>query len=185
MDAVVEYVTQLAPSLIAIDGLPCSGKTTLAEQLQRRLDAEYLGLDEFILPEQDWVSRNRPAFPFEYIRYEEFVNAIKALATVGECSFFPFDFDSLRISHQLRTVTLTKPVVIDGVSSLNPALCSLYNMRIFVESDRTTTLQAAIQRGVGLWETEWREWFLPSVDLYMLTEPQNRADLLVAGRGTL
>lgn len=183
MDAVVDYVTQLAPSLIAIDGLPCSGKTTLAEQLQQQLGAGYLGLDDFILPEQNWTSRNRPTFPFKYIRYKEFVNAIKALATVGEYSFFPFDFDSLQISHQLRTVKLTQPVVIDGVSSLNPALCSLYDMRIFVESDRATTLQAAIQRGVGPWETEWREWFLPSTDLYMLTEPQNRADLIVAGRG--
>jgi len=33
MDAAVEYVTQLAPSLIAIDGLPCSGKSTMAMRL--------------------------------------------------------------------------------------------------------------------------------------------------------
>ncbi len=67
---------------------------------------------------------------------------------------------------------------------LNPCLCPLYDVRVFVESDRTSTLQTAIDRGVGEWETEWRELFLPSADLYMLTEPQNRADLLVAGRGT-
>jgi hypothetical protein len=106
------------------------------------------------------------------------------LATVGECSFHPFDWDSFTISHRLRTVTLTKSVVIEGVSSLNSRLCPLYDFRVFVESDRTSTLQTAIDRGVGAWETEWRELFLPSVDLYMLTGPQNRADVLVAARGT-
>ena len=38
-----------------------------------------------------------------------------------------------------------------------------------MESDRTSTLQTAIERGLGGWETEWRELFLPSVDLYMST----------------
>lgn len=183
IEAAIAQIKSCQPSLIAIDGLPCSGKTTLAELLQRRLEVDYVGLDEFILPEQDWVSRNKPTFPFEFIRYEEFVSAIRSLATIGECSFYPFDFDTLIISQQSRTVTVAKPVVIEGVSSLNPTLCPLYDIRIFVDSDRTTTLQAAIQRGVGHWETEWRELFLPSVDLYMLTEPQNRADLIVAGRG--
>jgi hypothetical protein len=46
-----------------------------------------------------------------------------------------------------------------------------------VESDRLSTLQTAIDRGLGGWETEWRELFLPSVDLYMSTEPEDRADI--------
>jgi uridine kinase len=47
-----------------------------------------------------------------------------------------------------------KPIVIEGVSALNPALCDLYGLRIFVESDRSTVLQAALHRGVGAWERE-------------------------------
>src|SRR6266498_1175772 len=67
-------------------------------------------------PERDWPSKNRPAFPFEYIRYEAFLRAVETLARVGECSFHPFDWNSFTISHRLRAVTLTKPVVIEGVS---------------------------------------------------------------------
>jgi uridine kinase len=170
-------------SLIAIDGLPCSGKSTMVERLRQRLEVECVHLDEFVLPERDWPSRNRPAFPFEYIRYEMFLRTVEALATVGECSYYPFDWNSLTISETSRTVTLTKPVVIEGVSSLNSRLCPFYDLRVFVESDRQSTLQTAIDRGVGACETEWRELFLPSVDLYMLTEPWNRADLLISGRG--
>jgi uridine kinase len=73
--------------------------------------------------------------------------------------------------------------VIEGVSALNPVLCDLYGLKIFVESDRSTLLQAALRRGGRAWEREWRELFLPSVDLYMLTHREHRADLLVPGRG--
>jgi hypothetical protein len=89
------------------------------------------------------------------------------------------------ISEHRRTVRLTKPIVIEGVSSLNPALCDLYGLKIFVESDRKTSLQTALRRGVGAWEREWRELFLPSADIYMQTGPERRADFLVPGRGIL
>lgn len=179
--AYVERTSQL--SLIAIDGLPCSGKSTMANQLARRFEFECIYLDEFVLPQKDWPERIRPAFPFEYIRYQEFVRTVETLATGEECAFYPFDWNSLSISRTLRTITLTKPVVVEGVSSLNSSLCPFYDLRVFVESDRRSTLQTALDRGVGAWETEWRELFLPSVDLYMSTEPENRADVLVAGRG--
>jgi uridine kinase len=181
--AIAQIERCLQPSLIAIDGLPCSGKSTMAEGLAQRFEAECIHIDEFVLPERDWPSKSRPAFPFQYMRYETFLRAIEPLATVGECSFYPFDWNCLTISESVRAVTLTKPVVIEGVSSLSSTLCPHYDLRIFVESDRNSTLQTAIDRGVGAWETEWRELFLPSVDLYMLTEPQKRADLLVSGRG--
>jgi hypothetical protein len=77
----------------------------------------------------------------------------------------------------------TESVVVEGVSSLNSSLCNLYDLKIFVESDRTTISQAALERGVGTWADHWRNLFLPSVDFYMLTRPQERADFLIAGRG--
>jgi uridine kinase len=94
--------------------------------------------------------------------------------------------DQLRCGFEdRRHIRLTKPVVIEGVSALNPALCDLCGLKIFVETDRSTVLQAALRRGSGAWEREWRELFLPSVDVYMRTRPERRADLLVPGRGIL
>jgi len=170
-------------SLIAVDGLPCSGKSTLAERLQELTGMERIGIDEFMLPEKDWPAGNKPAFPFEYMRYVAFVSAVKSLAKDGTCSFHPFDWGTLSISQEPRTVTRLKPVIIEGVSSLNPTLCDLYDIRVFVDSDRTTALQCAIDRGLGHWQTQWRELFMPSADLYMLTEPLTRAHITVAGRG--
>ena len=183
MEAAIDRIGQSAPSLIAIDGLPCSGKSAMAEHLVQRLRGNSIQLDDFVLPERDWPKPMKAAFPFEYIRYAEFLEAVQTLATAGRCSFNPFDWSSYQISRQHRTVTRETPVIVEGVSALNPLLSALFDVRVFVESDRSTTLEAAMQRGIGRWEREWREVFLPSSDLYMATEPQRRATLLVIGRG--
>jgi len=183
LKAAVDRIAQWAPSLVAIDGLPCSGKSTLAAMVGEKLGATCVSLDEFVLPEADWPVNISPAFPFEYIRYDAFVSAIRSLAKHGMCSFAPFDWNTRQLAATQRTVTSDRPVIVEGVSALNPVFRDAFDVAVFVDSDRATTLQAAIDRGVGAWEGEWRELFLPSVDLYMATEPQSRADLIVAGRG--
>jgi hypothetical protein len=175
-------LTGVAPPLVAVDGLPCAGKSTLVSQLNEGVDFECIYLDEFVLPEKDWPSGIKPAFPFEYIRYGEFLDAGRTLASFGTCVYRPFDWDSFAVSGETRTISLSKLVVVDGVSSLHPSLCDLYGLRIFVEN-RATTLHAAFNRGVGSWADYWRELFLPSADVYMESQPQKRADLLIAGRG--
>ena len=134
-------------------------------------------------PAESQQTRDQPAFPFQFIRYDAFLDTVKTLAGTGRCSYHPFDWNTLSTSEHRREVRFTKPVVIEGVSALNPALCDLYGLKIFVESDSSTVFQAALRRGDGAWEREWRELFLPSVDIYMLTRPERRADLLVPGRG--
>jgi len=172
-----------SPALIGIDGLPCSGKSTLADTLKKSLRLNSIELDDFALPESEWPPGNRPSFPFPFVRYEAFLQAIRNLATKGECSFYPFDWKTLAISDQLRTIMLSTSVVVEGVSALHPSICDLYRLRVFVESDRTSTFQAAMARGDKDWAKQWEEFFLPSTDLYMQTNPKGRADLIVAGRG--
>lgn len=169
--------------LIGIDGLPVSGKSTLADRLCHELGYDSLSLDDFVLPEASWPSRNRPAFPFEFMRYGEFVDAIRSLAATGSCRYRPYDWSTGGVSPTGREVTVDRGVVVEGVSALNPAIAALYGLRIFVESDAATTLEASLARGVAGWEREWRELFLPSAELYMRSDPRARADLVVAGRG--
>ena len=149
----------------------------------QQLGLQCVYLDEFVIPEQDWPSKDHPAFPFEYIRYNEFLDTVRALSSTGQCSYYPFDWTTYSISPNKRSVRVASPVIIEGVSSLNVDVCHLYGLKIFVESDRTTTLEAAIRRGHGKWDKEWRELFMPSADLYMRTDPERRADLIIPGRG--
>ena len=172
-----------AARMIAIDGLPCSGKSTLASKLAMLLEAECLPVDDFFLPQSDWPTDIRPGFPFPFYRYEEFVVAIGNLTGTGRCRYFPFDWDEMRVSTTPRIVTLERPVIVEGASSLHREIARHYDIRFFVESDGSTMLEAILKRDGNFFEKEWRGLWLPSVASYMLTSPQERADFLVTGRG--
>src|ERR1041385_8989545 len=97
-----EVVARLAQpneqSLVAIDGLPCAGKSTLVEKI-RGYDALYL--DDFVRPESEWPAT--PGFPFEYVYYDEFMRAVRLLST-GACSYLPFDRNQLRVASEPRSL---------------------------------------------------------------------------------
>ena len=183
-EKIIARVMQQSPlRLVAIDGLPLAGKSTLADRLALALGTECVRLDDFVKPEAEWRSHDQPSFPFDYIRYDEFVAAVSGLATSGLCSFRPFSFETGSIEREAREVRVDRPVIIEGVSALHPDLAPLYDLRIWVESDAATTLATCGQRGMGPWAREWCELFLPSVELYLQTQPWERADILARGRG--
>ena len=181
-DEAIRIASATGPCLIAIDGLPVSGKTTLATRMSEALRADYVGLDEFVLPEPMWRGKVRPAFPFPFIDYAGFVDAVHALARGEAAQYLSYDWETGERSSQ-RTVGPNVPVIIEGVSSLNEQLAPLYDLRFWVESDAQTMLAASLERGVGDWAEEWRDLFLPSVELYLESDPARRADHRVAGRG--
>jgi uridine kinase len=183
-DEVVALVaSQPKPLLVAIDGLPLSGKTTLARQVTEELGAECLGLDDFVRPEAEWSSRDKPSFPFDFVRYGEFVDAVRSLAHNRRCLFHPYNWETGRVEDLPKVARGDGIALVEGVSTLHPDLAPLYDLRIWIESDAETTLAASLQRGVGSWAHEWEFVFLPSVELYLQTDPKARADLVACGRG--
>jgi uridine kinase len=171
------------PLLVAIDGLPLAGKSTLAERLIAAFGAPCLWLDDFVRPQAEWPPGEAPAFPFDYIRYGDFLAAVRALAAEGRCRYRTYDWETGRLADQPKTLARGPVTIVEGVSALHPDLAPLYDLRLWVESDPATTLAAARTRGVGDWDREWEHRFLPSVALYLRTDPKARADLIVAGRG--
>jgi uridine kinase len=181
---VIGRVTQRSsPGLVAIDGLPLAGKSTLADRLAVTVGAECIRLDDFVKPEAEWRSHDQPSFPFDFIRYDEFMAAVTGLATSGRCSFRPYNFETACAESEAREVRADRLVIVEGVSALHVDLAPLYELRIWVESDAQSTLAASSQRGMGPWAREWRELFLPSVELYLHTKPWERADIIARGRG--
>jgi len=169
--------------LVGIDGLPVSGKSTLADRLIETFGAEVIYLDDFVLPQDQWPKPITPGFPFPYIRHEAFFSAVETLIATGACRYQLYDWESGTLGPWKEVRLSEKLVVVEGVSALAERLAPLYDLKIWVESDAATTLSASPARGVGAWEREWRELFTPSVEAYLQTRPKERADLILAGRG--
>lgn len=183
----IDFDAALAPlrgkaGLVAIDGLPVSGKSTLAERFARELSAVTIYLDDFVRPQNEWRGVVAPAFPFPYIRYDAFLATVTTLARGETAQYQLYDWSSGQLA-DWRTVSPNGLTVIEGVSSLHPDLAPLYDVRFWIESDAKTTLEASLARGVGDLEHEWRALFMPSVALYLETNPRRRADHIVGGRG--
>lgn len=145
--------------------------------------AQVVYVDDFARPESDWPAQREPAYPFPFVRHAEFLACVRDLTNKAECSYRPFDWSTLQISNDMRIVKCTGPVIIEGVCSLDEDIASLYDLRFFVESDEQSILQTAVARGDGQWSREWHEYFLPSTEIYMRSNPRRRAEYLVAGRG--
>lgn len=168
--------------LVAIDGLPVSGKSTLAELLAAERRAACIYLDDFVRPESEWRGTAKPAFPFPYIRYDAFLATVKTLANGEIARYRRYDWAAGQLARDWSEIRPDGLVVVEGVSALHPVLTPLYDLRFWVESDADTTLAASLARGTGGWDDEWRDLFMPSVALYLATDPRGRADHVVAGR---
>lgn len=183
IDATEAIEMAAGTQLIAIDGLPVSGKSTLADRMIEAIGAEAIYLDDFVKPEAQWRGSVAAGFPFPYIRYADFLNTVQTLRRDGSCSYFPYDWGTGRAAEKARLITLAQPVIIEGVSSLHPYLEPLYDTSFWVESDAKSTLQASLEPGVGDWADEWRNLFMPCVELYLNSKPRDRANHIVKGRG--
>jgi uridine kinase len=119
-EKIIARVVQQSPlRLVAIDGLPLAGKSTLADRLALALGTECVRLDDFVKPEAEWRSHDQPSFPFDFIRYDEFVATVSGLATSSLCSFRPFSFETGSIERVAREVRVDRPVIVEGVSALH------------------------------------------------------------------
>lgn len=173
----------LKEGLIAIDGWPCSGKSTLAKRLCKTFGWDLLEVDDFSRPPHEWAKNAAPAYPFPFFRHEAFATALDELVTRGACTYHAIDWDADALEERPTTLTRRGPVVVEGVTSLARELTSVYDLRIFVESDRATVFDAIFARDGRDHEHNWRTIVMPSDELYFSTRPQDRADLRVAGRG--
>ena len=117
------------------------------QQVTEELGAECLGLDDFVRPEAEWSSREKPSFPFDFVRYDEFVDAVRSLAHNRRCLFYPYNWETGRVEDLPEMVRGDGIALVEGVSTLHPDLAPLYDLRIWIEGDAETTLAASLQRG--------------------------------------
>jgi uridine kinase len=184
-DALVTHLRalDLKDGLIAIDGWPCSGKSTLAKRICEAFGWDCLEVDDFSRPPHEWVGHAAPGYPFPFFRHDAFAAALDDLLTHRACTYHAIDWDADALQDAPKTLTRRGPMIIEGVTALAPERASGYALRIFVESDRASVFDAIFARDGRGHEHNWRTIVMPSDELYFATRPQDRADLRVAGRG--
>lgn len=144
--------------LIAIDGRCASGKTTLAEELQNRLNCDVVHMDHFFLrPEQR--SAERLTVPGENVDHERFLTEVLLPLSRGErVQYRPFNCKKQDFDKPIWVGT-KKICIIEGAYSCHEKLRGYYDLRIFVSVEPDEQIRRIVARngldGVESFRKRW------------------------------
>ncbi len=137
---------------MAIDGPGGTGKSTLASQLAKDLGAEIIPMDHFLLPE---ASYRLSAIAKNY-DLERFVQDVIDPIVLGEPIRYEVR-DSKTGRPRIIRVPREKPVIIEGIYSLEIRAREAYDFSIFVNANKETLLRRAVatEGGSDSWLSKW------------------------------
>ena len=125
------------PVLLSIEGGAGSGKTELAQRLQKQFGGSVYHMDDFFLP-PDMRTKERLETPGGNVHYERFREEVMQGIFSGKpFSYGVFDC-MLGAIRERRTVYPQKLHIIEGVYSAHPVFGDVYDLRIFLEVDTET-----------------------------------------------
>ncbi len=172
IDELYSYIEREASTraslLVAIDGRCASGKTTVATELARLLNANLIHMDDFFLrPEQR--TSERLAIPGENIDHERFLAEVLIPLKAGEpFSYRPFSCHSQTLCDPIavepRSVT-----IVEGSYACHPELRSYYHLRIFLTVDPEEQMRRIRARNGEAWAEVFRSKWIPLEEAYFRT----------------
>lgn len=145
---------------IAVDGIDCAGKTTLADRLGELLQAARLSVDDFLRPPRERYARGE---------------------LDGESYYRDsFDNDAFRVA----VVAAPEPLIVDGVFLQRPELDDLWDLRIWVDVAFAESLRRALARDADRMKDvrgRYERRYHPGQQIYLdEVDPRSRADIVVA-----
>jgi uridine kinase len=191
-------LTTAHPTLVAVDGPPAAGKTTLADELAVVLRAQgrqviRASIDGFLLPRSQRYRRSEysgeacfhDSFDYDALRRV----LLDPLGPNGDRRFQPAVFDyrtDTALSPPVTTAPADAVLLFDGAFLLRPELTERWDLRIYVSAAFEEALKRARIRDQGLFgsaiqvERRYRTRYIPAQRLYSATaHPTDRADFIV------
>lgn len=145
------------PRVIAIDGRCASGKTTLAEDLSRRIDLVRIMMDDFFLP-LELRTKERFNESGGNIHYERFIEeVINNLGKNEPFIYRRFSCSTMNYSSFVR-VEPASLICIEGSYSLHPRFPKYWDVAFFLTVDKEEQLRRLEKRcpeKMDAFKTKW------------------------------
>ncbi len=117
--------------IIAIDGHAGAGKTTLANELAKRIECNIIHMDDFFLP-FDMRTKERFSEAGGNIHYERLKSEVIDNLAKDEFSYHIFNCSSGKLEDKI-TVKKKKITLIEGSYSMHPYFGDVYDLKIFCD----------------------------------------------------
>lgn len=174
-----------AVRVIAVDGRAASGKTTLARQLARIMDAGVVHMDDFFLP-AELRTPERYREPGGNVHYERFESEVlPRLRDPEGFSYRVFDCSTMGYGKTAAVVKPSKWRIVEGAYSLHPRFGEYADLKVFCdiapeEQKRRIVLRNGEER-YKVFEARW----IPLEERYIRAcGVESRADLILWKRRT-
>jgi uridine kinase len=153
-------------TLVGIGGHGGAGKSTLAAQIPA---AQVVGTDEF------WDGTE-----FELSRLRR--DVLEPLLDGVTARFWGYDWAAGRKAHDIRVVSPTGVIVIEGVCALHRMFREAYDVRVWVQAPRELRLERGVARDGESARRQWETVWMPSEERYVeRDDPISCAHLVVDG----
>lgn len=152
--------------IVAIDGRCASGKSTLADKLNKAAGWSVFRMDDFFLrPEQR--TPERLDTPGENVDHERFLEEVLLPLANGaeEIEFRPFDCKTMSLAEPVR-VKVGKICVVEGCYSCHPGLLKYYGLKIFLTIDPEEQMRRIISRNGAEKAKQFAEKWIPLEEKY-------------------
>ncbi|MDE7202562.1 MAG: AAA family ATPase [Lachnospiraceae bacterium] len=156
------------PMIIALDGRCASGKTDLAEKLQKMINCTVFHMDDFFLrPKQRSKERlNTPGGNVDYERFrEEILMPLKS--GMQKISYQPYDCHEQQLLQPV-VVEPTQTVLVEGSYSCHPELWDFYSLHIFLTVNPDEQLRRIARRNGKDNIRQFQEQWIPLEEQYFM-----------------
>ena len=165
--------------LVAIDGRCASGKTTLAQALQERLNCDVIHMDSFFLrPEQR--TKERYEMPGGNVDYERLqIEVMEPLKKGHSFCYRPFLCSTQELGEPIA-VKETNVILLEGSYSCHPLLWDQTDLHIFLTVDATEQLRRLEKRDASKLRAFQEKWIPLEEHYFASYEIEEKCDLSFA-----
>lgn len=162
---------------IAIDGPCASGKSHLANELKKFLDASVISMDDFFLS-IDQRTEARYAEVGGNIDYERFEEEI--INHRDDETFSHFRYNCMNLAFEGPKTIAKKPIIIvEGSYSLHPKFQELYDLNIFLKISNELKMERLKERNPDNYQDFINRWIPLEEKYFDSFKIEDKADIII------